>query len=187
MAAYISDFVYYLQDVGVYEYVLPFLLVFTIIFAILEKTKLFGKEQDGRAKTNINTILALVIGLIVIANTDISLLMNSYLSKMALFIVIVLIFILTIGIFGANAEGGFTGAPFLIFILIAIGAVFWALSPSLGLELPFYFSDQDKSVLFGIIAFVVILFFITRRDNPHRNGNGMAGFFDGLARGFRGQ
>src|SRR3989344_2088821 len=104
MAAYISDFVYYLQDVGVYEYVLPFLLVFTIIFAILEKTKLFGKEQDGRAKTNINTILALVIGLIVIANTDISLLMNSYLSKMALFIVIVLIFILTIGIFGANSE-----------------------------------------------------------------------------------
>jgi len=65
MAAYISDFIYYLQGVGVYDYVLPFLLVFTIIFAILEKTKLFGTEQDGRAKTNINTILALVIGLIV--------------------------------------------------------------------------------------------------------------------------
>ena len=44
------------------EYVLPFLLVFTLVFAILDKTKLLGEE-----KRQINAIMSLVIGLILLA------------------------------------------------------------------------------------------------------------------------
>ena len=44
------------------EQVLPFLLVFTLIFAILEKTKVLG---DG--KRQINAIIAFVVGLLLIA------------------------------------------------------------------------------------------------------------------------
>ena len=44
------------------NYILPFVLVFTLIFAILQKTKLLG---DG--KKQIDAIVALVIGLILIA------------------------------------------------------------------------------------------------------------------------
>ena len=42
---------------GVYDIILPFLLVFTIMFAILEKTKILGSEKiEGRevTKKNIN-------------------------------------------------------------------------------------------------------------------------------------
>ena len=34
-----------LVDLGVYDVILPFLLVFTIVFAILEKTKVLGLEK----------------------------------------------------------------------------------------------------------------------------------------------
>jgi hypothetical protein len=44
------------------ELVLPFLLVFTLIFAILEKTKVLGEE-----KRQVNAIVAFVVGLILIA------------------------------------------------------------------------------------------------------------------------
>ena len=44
------------------ETILPFLLVFTLVFAILEKTKILG---DG--KRQIDAIVALVIGLIFVA------------------------------------------------------------------------------------------------------------------------
>ena len=185
MATYISDLVYYLQSFGVYDYLLPFFLVFTIIFAILEKTKLFGTELDRRPKTNINVVIALVIGLIVVANTEIALIMNEYLSRMALFIVIVLILVLTLGIFGANAEGGFSGIPFFIFMLISIGAVIWALSPTLGIYLPFYFSDQDKAVIFGLIVFFLIIGFVTRRESG--TGRGWSGILDSVVQGFRGR
>ena len=49
------------------SFVLPFLLVFTIVFAILEKTKIFGATKDGESKKNINAVVALVLGLLMIA------------------------------------------------------------------------------------------------------------------------
>src|SRR3989344_2229777 len=50
-----------LQSLGVYDYFLPFLLIFAIVFAILEKTKIFGE------KTNINVVVSILIALIVIS------------------------------------------------------------------------------------------------------------------------
>ena len=44
------------------NYVLPFLLVFTLIFAILEKTEVLGK-----GKKQVSAIISLVVGLILIA------------------------------------------------------------------------------------------------------------------------
>ena len=35
----------FFQDLGMYDVVLPFLLVFAIVYAILEKTKVFGTEE----------------------------------------------------------------------------------------------------------------------------------------------
>ena len=48
MADYTSPFrtgIDFLDKLGVYEVLLPFLLIFTIVFAILEKTKVFGTED----------------------------------------------------------------------------------------------------------------------------------------------
>ena len=48
----------FLQDFGFFDVVLPFLLVFTLVFGILEKTKIFGTEKVGDKeypKKNINT------------------------------------------------------------------------------------------------------------------------------------
>lgn len=44
------------------ETILPFLLIFTVVFAILQKTQILGKE-----KKQIDAIVALVIGLIFVA------------------------------------------------------------------------------------------------------------------------
>ena len=37
----------FLEKLGVYEIILPFLLVFTMVFAILEKTRVYGVEKIG--------------------------------------------------------------------------------------------------------------------------------------------
>ena len=54
----------FLEQIGIYDVILPFLLVFTIIFAILEKTKVLGTETiEGKryTKKNINAMVAFVI------------------------------------------------------------------------------------------------------------------------------
>ncbi|MBW2999610.1 hypothetical protein KY339_02955, partial [Candidatus Woesearchaeota archaeon] len=35
----------FFAEIGVYDVVLPFLLVFTIVFAVLEKTRILGVEK----------------------------------------------------------------------------------------------------------------------------------------------
>ena len=45
----------FFEDIGIYDVILPFLLIFTIVFAILEKTKVFGTEEiEGTKNTKKN-------------------------------------------------------------------------------------------------------------------------------------
>lgn len=74
------------------DYILPFILVFTLIFAILQKTQLFGE-----GKKQIDALIGLVIGLILIAfppARDIIVLLMPF---VAVFAVILLVFMLLYG------------------------------------------------------------------------------------------
>ena len=53
-----SNLAYYFQQWGVMDFLLPFLLVFTIIFAVMQRTKILGDKK------NYNVIVALIVGLL---------------------------------------------------------------------------------------------------------------------------
>ncbi len=55
----------FLYDLGLFDVVLPFILVFTVVFAILEKTKILGQEKD-KPRTKLNSIIALCLGLLTV-------------------------------------------------------------------------------------------------------------------------
>ena len=174
-----------LEDLGVYDYVLPFLLVFTILFAVLEKTKLLGTEEGGKEpRRNLNVVLALVISLIVVVRTDITSIMNNYLSKMALFIIVVLIFILTTGLFGASTEG-YTGTVFFIAMILSVLAVIWALSGGLNLGLPDWLTptEQDRSWILLIAIMFLVIWFITKKPRV----SGQQSVIEKIIEGFKGK
>ena len=56
----IQDFLYQLEAVGVYDYLLPFLLIFAVVYGILSYMKIFGNNKG------ISVIVAFVIGLLAI-------------------------------------------------------------------------------------------------------------------------
>jgi len=47
------------NNMGVFSYVIPFLLIFAVVFAILKKTGILGDDNDG-----ILAIIAVAIGLL---------------------------------------------------------------------------------------------------------------------------
>ena len=53
--SYLENAVIMLDNVGVADILVPFFLVFTIVFAVLQKTRIFGHEMD---KKNINVVPA---------------------------------------------------------------------------------------------------------------------------------
>ena len=64
MATPFREVIDFFDTIGVFDVVLPFLLVFTIVFALLERTKVFGVETiDGKhyTKKNLNSVAAFVI------------------------------------------------------------------------------------------------------------------------------
>ena len=50
--ANIGDFAQIMENIGIVDVLLPFLLIFTIIFAVLQKTKILGES-----KKNFNVII----------------------------------------------------------------------------------------------------------------------------------
>jgi hypothetical protein len=79
------------------EIVLPFLLVFTLIFAILEKTRILGE-----GKRQINAIIGLVIGLFLVAFPFARSIVVGLMPLLAVIAVVILVFTMLF----AFASGG---------------------------------------------------------------------------------
>ena len=83
-------------ELGIYDVVLPFLLVFTIVFAILEKTRVLGTEEiNGKkySKKNLNAIASFVIAFLVVASTKLVAVINQALANIVLLLLLVVFFL----------------------------------------------------------------------------------------------
>ena len=94
MVSVLGDVMRYFEEIGVYEVALPFLLIFTLVFAILQKSKILGEKAK-----NFNVVIALVVGILFIRNTQLVALVNRLLPNVAMFIVIFLMLLLLLAIF----------------------------------------------------------------------------------------
>src|SRR3990167_10128684 len=89
-----------LQDLGFYDFILPFLLVFTIVFAVLEKTKILGVDEDSKTpKRNLNAIVAFSIALFVVITKQIVVTLRSSLPQIALVLIVIISLLLLVGSF----------------------------------------------------------------------------------------
>jgi hypothetical protein len=147
------------------NYILPFLLVFVLIFAILEKTKLFGEK-----KSQLNAIMAFVIGVIFtgfLASTQI---VTNMVVFLAVALVILFVILMLWGfIFGT--EKGFElhkGLKWTLAVVAGIafvGAVLWATGVLQNLTNTLF--QQSWSTAFWtnflFVAIIVIVLFILLR------------------------
>ncbi|MFT4310181.1 MAG: hypothetical protein ACMXYC_00965 [Candidatus Woesearchaeota archaeon] len=90
----------FFDRLGIYDVLLPFLLVFAIVFAILEKTKIFGTEgKEEIPRRSINSLVAFCIGFFVVASTQLVSTINDFLAKVTLLIIVCVFFLALVGIF----------------------------------------------------------------------------------------
>ncbi len=95
----------FLESLGFFNVILPFLLVFTIVFAILEKTKILGVEEDTKTpKRNLDAMVAFVIAFFVVATANIVKIIRSALPQIVLGLIILFCLMLLIGSFLKTAE-----------------------------------------------------------------------------------
>jgi len=121
----------FFEKLGVYDVILPFLLVFTIVFAIFEKTKVFGTEKiEGKEYTrkNLNAMVSFVIAFLVIASSKLVEIITDVSSQMVVLLLLSVFFLLLVGSFYKEGEGVFLEKGwknlFMIIMFIGIVAIF---------------------------------------------------------------
>lgn len=122
MPSTLANALSFFRDFGVFDVILPFLLVFTVVYAILQKTELLGKD-----KSNLDAMVAFVIGLLVVAATKVVGIINEALPQVMLLVVVSLSFLLMLGIFARPDKTFFDsiGTKFMngIMIIFSIAVV----------------------------------------------------------------
>jgi len=166
MATAFRGTIEFFERLGIYDVVLPFLLVFTIIYSILERTKIFGTEKvEGKeySRKNLNAMVAFVIGMIVVASTQVVAIINRGLAKVILLLVMIISFMILAGSFYVNDEFKLSkgwrnwGMGLVAFGILAVFAneVGW-LSPFWS----YLTTNFDSSVVGSVLLIVLIIAFM---------------------------
>lgn len=143
------------ESVGIFDYVLPALLIFSVVFGILEATNIAGKNKG------IHIIIALAIaGMAIGFGRDyISTFFASIFSQLGVGLAVILSLVILVGLFISSDEArywayGFAAIAFIIWILITVGSVRelgWMTFGSYNLE------DYAGLIIGGVLLIGVII------------------------------
>ncbi|MAE13814.1 hypothetical protein CMO92_04570 [Candidatus Woesearchaeota archaeon] len=162
----------FFDKLGVYDVVLPFLLVFTIVYAIMEKSKVFGQEEvDGKTSTrkNLNSMTAFVIAFLVVASSQLVAVINQALANMVLLLLLSVCFLMLAGSFHEEKKEGFFlegGWKTLFLVIMFVGIVLVFLDALGWLEWLWAYTlsswDSTTFASFALLMIIVVfIFYIT--------------------------
>jgi hypothetical protein len=191
MVSPLGNAIEFLRDFGLFDVILPFLLTFTITFAVLEKTRILGTTKihgtdDYIPNKNLNSMVSFVIALLVVATANIVRTINESLPNIVLLLVASVSFLILIGIFVKDElnfasnhttwNKWFIVIMFIGVILIFLNAIYTTIN---GVEMSIleyiinWIIQNWSGTIFGSIIILVIvivaIYGITRGNNPAKN------------------
>lgn len=151
------------------EGVLPFILIFTVVFAILQKSQVLGAD-----KKQIDAMVALVFGLITITFANAVGIINQLLPFLAVAVVMILIFMILVG--SVHSGKDFMWDPHIkktVIVLSAIAVVIAGLYFTGAWDyLSYKFTEPGSNLLTNIVFIVIILvgFVLVLRGDKQSSG-----------------
>lgn len=131
--AYLNDIIIYLKLIGFYDVILPLLLIFSITYALLEKTKILGVETFGGVeypRRSVNLIVAFSFAAIGVGSSQIVSILNKSLGPIVILLLLAMFTLLFISMFSqdSNSVDWDTMKYYSYAILIALIFIFiWAI------------------------------------------------------------
>lgn len=173
MASFVTVF-QNLEAIGLTDVLLPFILIFAIIFAILETVKIFGPKGK-----NINMIVALCLGLLVVVphvtggyppGADVVEIINNSIPNVAAVVIALVMMMILIGIFGVrfNVAGKKLGGVVAVLALLIVIFIFGSSAGWFRFGWPSWLSFMNDSdtmmIIIVLIIFGLIVAFITHEE-----------------------
>ena len=169
-----QNLMYYFQRFGVLDVLLPFILVFTLIYAAANMVPLLQDSGDTKNK-NLRIVVALVFGLLFVGphilgtyplGYDPVVVLNQALPSVSLVAIAAVMILLLLGIFGRDL--GRSLQPFIA--VVSIGFVVYIFGASLNLwrgpyDIFYWWTTEVTELLLIIAVFGLIVWFITKEPD----------------------
>lgn len=160
----------FMNQLGIYDVVLPYLLIFTIVFAILEKTRVFGVDEVSGvkySKKNLNAMVAFVTAFFVVASSKLVEIITKVSSNVVIVLVGVVLFLLVYGSFQEETEKGvflskgwnkvFAILVFIVMIVIFLDAIKTGENSWLQTVLGWFSQFWDNTAVASVVLIIVII------------------------------
>ncbi len=165
----VGNLLSYWEQLGVFSYVLPFLLIFAVVFGILTKIKVFGENKG------LNAVIALVVGLLALQYEFVPLFFSEIFPRVGVALSIILVLLVLVGLFidpdSKAINYGLLAVGVIIFLSVLINTAGY-----LGWYSAYWWYVNWPSILLGVIV-IGIFFAIINSASPKRQ----AGTYQGAA------
>lgn len=144
-----------MNELGIFSYALPFMIVFAIIFGLLQKTKILGEPQQTKG---INVIIAVAVAGISLMFDVVPTFFQTIFPKFGVALAVFLVLMIFLGFFFMNGEGVATEKLKWIGWVLGLGVVIWAFSEWNGFGVfggNFGFILQEYLPMFIVIGLIV--------------------------------
>lgn len=148
--------------------ILPFFLVFVVVFAMLEKTQVLGKKKD------INVIIALIFGLVAVGVPAAIGVLSSLIPVIAVLLIILFAWFLIFGFVGGFVNAEFSPGlrkTFLVLIgVVILGIITWAIGLFDYITLDKTLSAQVMQLTILIGAIIAVIAIVVGGSTPTEEG-----------------
>jgi len=171
----IGDFLNEMNNAGFFSYVLPFLLIFALVFGILNQIRLFKENKS------INGIIALVVGLMALQFDFVPIFFSEIFPRMGIGLVVLLLLLIFAGMF-ADPDSNATmytlmGIGVIIAIIVLINT-----AGSLGWSAGYWWYDNWRTVVVAVAILIIIGIIVGSANTKESKANESP-----LARALRGK
>ncbi len=147
-----------LNEIGFYDFLLPFIFFTTLIYALTSKINLFDEGRE------IDTIMSVAIGFFIVNYTSLGTFLAHLFSVSGAFIALGLVLILISATLGVDLPGYVNKAPAIAVMLAVVVGLFVLLETGFD-----QFLGNIDSVVFNVILLlliiVIVFIFMARRPD----------------------
>jgi len=181
----LQSVMYTLQQWGLLDAFLPFLLFFAIIFATMQKIKLFVGADGTKPDRKMNGVISFAIAAMVVVphitrsyppEMDPVMITLTILPSAGLLLLVLFLVLILLGLAGKDLPFPGSMATGLIFLIIFGAVVVGAIWPTI---IPSWlrFDPNLTALVITLLAFAGIVWFITSEEGEARPGTGEKGIW----------
>jgi hypothetical protein len=163
----IADVLNKWDAIGVFDYAIPFLLLFAVIYGILSKTNILGDNKG------VNAIVSVAVGLLALQFDFVSTFFATIFPRLGVVLAILLVVVILLGLGGRNES---QKIYLIVGIVLAVAAVLWALSSwsfwGEGYGISLWFEENFWALLIGVILILGVLAVIFGKKGENKPSSG---------------